>query len=190
MQLRSCRWCRSLKATPANHSGRNELRRNYVCARHFHPISEIRNSLGSHQQGQTQVPCTPFQESQLTKDNVQTEALTKDHEAMSGTQPMPESCRTCTEYLNQTLPKQSCYMRCPKNSPTEELENSLSHNVNPTKPLEICPKCERECLYWDKSQLMYECLVCKRTYTVKGLEIARVNAENEKKYPGYLPGDS
>ena len=100
--------------------------------------------------------------------------------------PLPESCRTCTSYLNQTLPKPSCYTFCPKNDPIQEIESSLNLNASRNSALKWCPKCHTQTLFWNKSQLVYECLVCKGTYTIKALKIAQLNAENERKHTGYL----
>jgi hypothetical protein len=99
--------------------------------------------------------------------------------------PLPESCRICTRYLNEVLPEPSCYISCPKNDPIRDISASLSLNIGHGTELEECPKCSKRALFWNKAKLIYECLnpQCMRTFTIATLKSARVNAQGERKYP-------
>jgi ribosomal protein L33 len=106
-----------------------------------------------------------------------------DHED-NGSDSMPKFCKKCTRYLNDVLPKPSCYTYCPKNDPIKEIEYSLNNNQESI--LKICPKCQKKTLFWNKLQLLYECLICKRTYSVDALRLAYINDENNKNTTSYL----
>lgn len=97
---------------------------------------------------------------------------------------IPKFCRTCTRYLNDVLPKPSCYTYCPKNDPIKEIETSLNNNQESV--LKICPNCQKKTLFWNKFQLLYECLICKRNFSVDTLRIAYMNDANDKNSTGYL----
>lgn len=95
-------------------------------------------------------------------------------------------CRTCTSYLNEKLPKPSCHTFCPKNNPVEDIEKSIRVNTTKFTSLDMCPKCYAKSLIWHKDRLIYECLNCDRTYTVKALENAQCNRRAESEAGGYL----
>lgn len=102
--------------------------------------------------------------------------------------PLPPHCRTCTQFLNDTLPYDNCYISCPQNNPIQEINDSLSLNTEQKARLTICPKCSKQSLFWNKFGLIYECLnpQCNKTYTVASLITAQINAEMERNYSGYM----
>ena len=100
--------------------------------------------------------------------------------------PLPKSCRACTRYLNEVLPKPSCYTSCPKNNPVGDIESSLSLSTRTGAAFEVCPLCNTKALRWRKDALIYECLRCHGSWTVNALKIARYNAEWRGGDGGYL----
>jgi hypothetical protein len=73
---------------------------------------------------------------------------------------MPKDCKTCTQFLNDNLPDEECYIHCPK-------YDRMPIKVESATDLKTCPKCNQATLFWNYLEKKFECmnLKCKATYT-------------------------